>query len=115
MAKPRSIVKIEVFVTGPEFRSVFEFEQKCPHPVRKMCLKPCVFEEKASFQTKLAGHGGPFRAFEAKRLRLPEPRAEQIWPYAGANSLANLRLSTTKFPVRVKTHERIAGISRQNV
>ena len=80
-----------------------------------MRLKPRVFEEKASFQTKLAGHGGPFRAFEAKRLRLPEPRAGQIWPYAGANSLANLRLSIAKFTIRVKTHGRAAGKSRQNV
>ena len=80
-----------------------------------MCLKPRVFEENASFQTKLAGHGGQFRAFEAKRLRLLEPRAEQIWPDAGANSLANLRLSIAKFTIRVKTYERITGKSRQNV
>ena len=80
-----------------------------------MCLKPRVFEEKASFQTKLAGHGGQFRAFEAKGLRFPEPRAGHIWPDAGANSLANLRLSMTKFPVRVKTHGMAAGKSRQNV
>jgi len=80
-----------------------------------MRLKPRVFEENASFQTKLAGPSGPFRAFQAKGLRFPEPRAGQIWPDAGANSLANLRLSMTKFPVRVKTHEKIAGKSRQNV
>ena len=80
-----------------------------------MRLKPRVFEEKASFQTKLAGHGGQFRAFEAKGLGIPEPRAGYIWPDAGANSLANLRLSTTKLPVRVKTHGMAAGISRQNV
>ena len=80
-----------------------------------MRLKPRVFEEKASFQTKLAGHGGQFRAFEAKGLRFPEPRAGQIWSDAGANSLANLRLSMTKFPVRVKTQEKITRKSGQNV
>ena len=80
-----------------------------------MRLKPRVFEEMATFQTKLAGPSGQFRAFEAKGLRLPEFRAGQIWPDAGANSLANLRLSMTKFPVRVKTHERIAGKSRHNM